>query len=135
MTLQEETIYIGNNGYPMLTLGSRTVPLHRWIAEQTIANPHNKRCANHIDGNKLNNHPSNLEWVTHSENTRHAFATGLRHNHYSKPSRRRRIRDSLGREYDSINVASELSGVLRTAITNCLTGRSKKAGGLKWDYL
>ncbi len=32
---------------------------------------------NHKDGNKLNNHYSNLEWVTHSENMKHAHEAGL----------------------------------------------------------
>lgn len=32
---------------------------------------------NHLDGVKNNNHLSNLEWCTHSENTRHAYENGL----------------------------------------------------------
>lgn len=36
-----------------------------------------KKCCNHKDGNKLNNHISNLEWVTWSENMKHAWVNGL----------------------------------------------------------
>jgi len=51
--------------------------MHRLVADAFIYNPLEKPVVNHIDGNKLNNNVGNLEWVTDSENSRHAHRTGL----------------------------------------------------------
>ncbi len=52
--------------------------VHRLVAEAFIPNPKGKPEVNHIDGNRQNNHISNLEWVTSGENSLHASKTGLR---------------------------------------------------------
>lgn len=52
--------------------------IHVLVATAFHKNHENKKCVNHKDGNKLNNHHSNLEWATYAENNKHAFQIGVR---------------------------------------------------------
>ncbi len=51
--------------------------IHRLLAITFIKNKLNKPCINHKDGNKENNKLTNLEWCTHSENSKHAIKKNL----------------------------------------------------------
>ena len=66
--------------YPNVNLSRDGRPenflIHRLVAQAFIPNPENKPYVNHIDGNTHNNHVSNLEWVTQSENINHAIKIG-----------------------------------------------------------
>lgn len=52
--------------------------VHRLVGFAFLPTIEGKNEINHIDGNKKNNHLSNLEWCNRSENMRHADQTGLR---------------------------------------------------------
>jgi hypothetical protein len=69
------------NGYKILVVTiwpwKYYYQLHRLIALKFIPNPLNLPFINHINGDKSDNRPSNMEWCTCKENIQHAFETGL----------------------------------------------------------
>lgn len=70
--------YLDDNGYERITLQNdkgehKLTTVHRVVGMAFIPNPDNKPEINHIDGDKQNNHVSNLEWATRKENVKHKF--------------------------------------------------------------
>ena len=65
--------------------------VHRLVAEAFIDG--RDETVNHKDGNKRNNHVSNLEWMSYSDNNKHARENGLVDKIYEKklpqPTRRK----------------------------------------------
>ncbi len=56
---------------------SKTMFVHRVVAQAFIPNILEKQFINHIDAVKKNNKIENLEWCSHKENIAHASALGL----------------------------------------------------------
>ena len=72
---------IGENGYKYYRLSKdgqkKMLYAHRLVAETFLPNPDNLPVVNHIDGNKINNNIKNLEWVSQSDNVKHAHDNDL----------------------------------------------------------
>jgi hypothetical protein len=55
--------------------------IHRLVAELYLEKKDSNLVINHKDGDKANNHYTNLEWTTQSKNVLHAYETGLAWHH------------------------------------------------------
>ncbi len=65
------------SGYLQINLGRKNrFTIHYLVAITFLSNKN--ETINHKDGNKLNNHFSNLEWISYSENNKHAYSLKLR---------------------------------------------------------
>lgn len=141
--------HISNIGYYRCTLSGKEYFVHRIIASCFLMSQYGKSEINHIDGNKLNNHVTNLEWCNRAENVRHAIRTGL-----SKPSGKsgvlypeRRNKKQYGakeivqvsrdgvdlRKYPSIAEA-ERSGFSASQISAVCLGKTKFHKGFFWRF-
>lgn len=116
---------MGKGGYSMVWLwngnGKEMFYVHRLVANAFILNPEIKPCVNHIDGCKSNNYVSNLEWVTSSENMKHARRTGLQTKSGYTKQRTRCI--ETGQEFESQRDAGKYFGCRQASI-----GQSIKKG-------
>ena len=68
---------ICSSGYYRHKLNEKYRNDHQIIADRFIGEKPKGLTVNHKDGNKLNNEPSNLEYVTIAQNIRHAIDNGL----------------------------------------------------------
>jgi hypothetical protein len=120
--------------YPSFTAGKKFHLLHTAVARLFLPAPAADQVqVNHIDGDKANAAADNLEWVTPSENIKHAHRTGL-----IKPFTKAVAQHSLGGRLVQIHAsakrAQEATGVNRQNISKAVRGTTKTAGGFAWSY-
>lgn len=136
-TLQED-----KDGYfkVWLSKDSKKKPffVHRLVAGAFISNEADLPIVNHIDGNKQNNLPANLEWCTRSDNDKHAFKLGLRKvtdGGTSKRVLRMNPEDGSVKIYESMSAASRANGITVQNISYCANGLQPKANGFYWVFI
>lgn len=142
-TLHIKAAQTDNDGYLKVTLvkvdgGTKCCKrktVHRLVAEAFLGGPHPDFQVNHINGVKDDNKVSNLEWVTGSENVKHAYNTKLR-----KPSGGRgKIRlvrvVETGKIYENLHECAKAIHSDSGNISKCLHGQCSTVKGYHLEYV
>ncbi len=118
--------------------------IHKLVAEAFIPNEDNKPQVNHIDGNKTNNNVDNLEWVSFSENNKHAYKTGLKksskgkNNDYSRslmtPINQYDLDGNFIKRWNSQREITNELNIPQQNISLCVRGKRNKTHNYIWKY-
>src|SRR5699024_4761174 len=124
-TYTEKLISLGEkeNGYLVANLWKGNKGnmhyVHR-LVKKHFGNAKEDETVNHKDGDKSNNHISNLEWMSYKDNNRHAIETGLittehrRNNKNSIPVKQLTLDGQLVKIYPSMRQAERETGITAT---------------------
>lgn len=130
-----KSYYVHKNKYKRVHMsnsnGIKFFNIHRLVASAFIPNPYNKEDVNHIDGDKMNNHVSNLEWATRKENIKHSWDNGFQDNMINT-HRKIILNTENGIFYESCTEASKYSNFSQSHLSSMLIGKKPNKTNLKY---
>ena len=127
------------NGYQNVTLyrnphDKHKYLVHRLVAQAFIPNPQNFEAVNHIDENPLNNNVNNLEWCTISYNNAYGTAKIRQSITHGAKVQQFTINGVLLATYESMHIASQITGINKHVIKDCCSGHCQSGQGYIWRY-
>lgn len=147
--------YTENNGYTRVRLECKSLggvvrtSIHQLVAEAFVPNSDNLPEVNHKNSDRSDNRAENLEWVSHSQNMKHAYhdgayGEGVRKGLASHWENSRRAVTNGEDTFESISEAgmwlantgkakNQSSGI--SGIHAVCKGRRKSFGGFHWEYV
>lgn len=127
----------GTDGYMQVSRKTKGksyhLRVHRIYAILFISNPNDYKYVNHIDGNKMNNNLSNLEWCTNSYNVKHSWdnlCKGRSHSFPIEVSKNGKIINI----YPSIRKLSEDLNIDRHKVSRILQNKLKNTTKYTFKY-
>lgn len=136
--------YVINSGYAMVSLHGHSVLVHRIVAYAFCPGYSPDLVVNHKNANRLDNRPSNLEWVTTKENIHDMQRRGKMN---TRSARAKLAKVSLKpvwqcepdgthiAKFNSLKEAAESLHLNAGHISLVLSGQRHTTGGFSWQYV
>ena len=147
--------YRESNGYTRVKLESKSLggivrtSIHQLVAEAFVPNPLGLPEVNHKNSDRSDNRAENLEWVSHSQNMKHAYHDGAYSESVKKglavhwEGSKRKVTNG-DKTFESLSDAGEWLASLgrvknassgRSGIYAACNGKVKSFGGFNWSYV
>jgi hypothetical protein len=141
--------YDNGNGYKTVYHCGSMHYVHRVVCLAYHPEIDGKREVNHINGDKSDNTPNNLEWCSRSENLKHSFRvlnrqhprqqlgkSGSMHHNSKAVHQIDKVTGEIITTHGSTYEAAKAVGVHQSAITAAIFNRNrmKYCKGFKWQY-